>query len=343
MSKILIRADGGKEIGLGHIMRTLVLAKELRKYFEVYYLCKDNEILYSEGIKKIIDEGFNVIKIDENNLISDIKKIQNEIEADLLITDSYDVNETYFDEMKKVFKVSGYIDDVNICRLNVDFIINQNINANDIKYKANKDTKLFLGPKYCLLREEFRKQIDKKIKKNVNDILITVGGSDKDYNTLKLLSMLEECKVKIHVVIGSAFEEKLIEELYNKHYYKTNIKLYRNANMSSLMKLSDVAISSCGSTLYELCAMKVPTIGIVVANNQKDVCKKFNDLGVIVGTGDLINNNINKLSEITYNLIEDNMLRYNLSLNQKEIVNVNGKLLLSKEIINLINIKTLYL
>ena len=46
MSKILIRADGGKNIGLGHIMRTLVLAKELERECEVFYICKNsNEYL----------------------------------------------------------------------------------------------------------------------------------------------------------------------------------------------------------------------------------------------------------------------------------------------------------
>ena len=51
MSKILIRADGGKEIGLGHVMRTLVLAKELSKYFDIY--CnqfKDFNLLEEEVI-----------------------------------------------------------------------------------------------------------------------------------------------------------------------------------------------------------------------------------------------------------------------------------------------------
>ena len=37
MKKILIRADGGKNIGMGHIMRMLVLAKELRKSCKIVF------------------------------------------------------------------------------------------------------------------------------------------------------------------------------------------------------------------------------------------------------------------------------------------------------------------
>ena len=334
MHKVVIRADGGKEIGLGHVMRTLVLAKELRKCLEVHYVCKDNEILYGDGIKKVKDEGFNVIKINENNLISDIKKVQTEIEADLLITDSYDVDENYFDEMKKIFKVSGYIDDINVCKLNVDFIINQNINATSIKYNTNKETRLLLGTKYCLLREEFRKKVDKKVNEKVETILVTVGGSDKDYNTLKLLNILKKYDFNIHVVIGNAFEDKLIKELYDRYGGKSNIKLYRDANMANLMKLSDLAISSSGSTLYELCAMQVPTIGIVVADNQKDICKTFNKLRVIIGTDDLIYKDLNRFSEILEKIVENNCVRASLSVNQKELVNQNGVKLIVKNILD---------
>ncbi|KLE14638.1 UDP-2,4-diacetamido-2,4,6-trideoxy-beta-L-altropyranose hydrolase [Clostridium sp. C8] len=333
MYKVVIRADGGKELGLGHIMRTLVLAKELRKYLEVHYICKDDEILYGDGIKKVKDEGFNVIKINENNLISDIKKVQTEIEADLLITDSYDVDKNYFDEMKKIFKVSGYIDDINVCKLNVDFIINQNINATSIKYNTNKETKLFLGTEYCLLRDEFRGESHKLIKDKVENILITVGGTDKDYITLKILDLVLNYDSIIHVVIGSAFEEKLINEIYKKYGYNPKVKLYKNAKMAELMKLCDIAISSCGSTLYELSAMKVPAIGITVADNQIEIGREFSKRELIIGTNNLIYQDINRFNEVINALIVNKKKRQLLSQNQKKLVNVNGAKILVENIL----------
>ena len=333
MYKVVIRADGGKELGLGHIMRTLVLAKELRKYLEVHYICKDDEILYGDGIKKVKDEGFNVIKINENNLISDIKKVQTEIEADLLITDSYDVDKNYFDEMKKIFKVSGYIDDINVCKLNVDFIINQNINATSIKYNTNKETKLFLGTEYCLLRDEFRGESHKLIKDKVENILITVGGADKDYITLKILDLVLNYDSIIHVVIGSAFEEKLINEIYKKYGYNPKVKLYKNAKMAELMKLCDIAISSCGSTLYELSAMKVPAIGITVADNQIEIGREFSKRELIIGTNNLIYQDINRFNEVINALIVNKKKRQLLSQNQKKLVNVNGAKILVENIL----------
>lgn len=110
---------------------------------------------YKPGIDKIKSEGFTVLTINEDKFIKELCKVK----ADCLITDSYDVNEEYFNLTKDMFKVTGYIDDTNLYYFNVDFIINQNIGAEELSYKVNKDTKLFLGTNYTMLREEFRKII----------------------------------------------------------------------------------------------------------------------------------------------------------------------------------------
>lgn len=340
MAKIAIRADGGKSIGMGHIIRTLVLAKELRKDNDVVYICRANGEKYEAGIKKIISEDFKVYRINENNLIDNIIELQRCIKADLIITDSYDVDEDYFDQIKEVFKYSGYIDDINICRLNVDFILNQNINAKDIEYntKPNNNVKLFLGPKFCLLREEFRKEQYKVIREQVNDILITVGGMDKDFNTIKILELVKGYNKNIHIVIGGAFEEKLIKKLEYISEEFSNVKLYLNANMSELMSKCDMAISASGSTLYELCARRVPTIGIVVADNQRKICNVLNKMGVIIGTDDLIYNDSVKLGNIIRKVIYSRELRLKLSNNQKSLINVRGVELISKKINKIINL-----
>ena len=342
--KIFIRADGGISIGLGHVMRTLVLGKELKKNNEIIFLCKrsniekshDNNIKYitegynnkyKVGIEKIKENGFEVIEIDENNIIEDIIDLQCKYKADLIITDSYNVDEEYFDKLKEYFTLTGYIDDVNKCKMNVDFIINQNINAEDINYipNINKNTKLLLGTKYCMLRDEFRENYKKKqVKRNAEDILLTLGGMDKDQNTMKILDKIKMCSANIHVVVGSAFDEKLIEEIYSLSKKYLNIKVYENANMSTLMKICDLAISACGSTLYELCAINVPTIGIIIADNQEMVAKKMKEKFLVVEVYNVhelekinLKNNLNKV-------INNKELRNNMVNNQCKVVNVNG-------------------
>ncbi|WPC41017.1 UDP-2,4-diacetamido-2,4,6-trideoxy-beta-L-altropyranose hydrolase [Clostridium sp. JS66] len=277
--RICIRADGGSNIGMGHIIRTIVLAQEFKnRGNEVFYACKVDKTLsekYKAGIEKIKEEGFEVIELNEKSLKNDIRNIN----ADCIITDSYDVDEEYFDIVKESFKVSGCLDDENICKyFNVDFLINQNPYAETLNYKVNSCTKMLLGTKYAILRDEFRNVKKKNINKYIRDIMITVGGSDNNNLSEKIIKSfknLKECN--IHLVVGSGFKYK--DEL--KKYESNNIKLYENVIMSKLMKRCDVAVSSCGSTLYELAACGTPTIGIVVADNQVMAAKAMDKLGII--------------------------------------------------------------
>lgn len=340
MKKILIRADGGKKIGMGHIMRMLTLANELKEKFEVIFLCKDNkEKQYEAGIEKIKNDGFQVEVIDDTKVISEIIKIQNSIEAYMLLTDSYDVNEQYFDTLKLYFNLTGYVDDINKCKMDVDFIINQNINAENLEYSKNinSETKLLLGTKYCMLREEFRKNIlDKDIKEKCENILITLGGMDKDWNTLKIVKKIKSYDKNIHVVIGSAFDSLLIKELYKLSKEYPNIKIYENANMSKLMKLCDIAISACGSTLYELCAMRLPTLGVVIADNQLEIAKQMVEKQVIICGMWMRDSTVNEIDNLLTKLILDYELRKRIIERQGELVNINGVSILRKEIENLI-------
>lgn len=342
--KIAIQADGGIEIGMGHIIRTLVLAKELAKKNEVFYICrvenKDNlkhyikhsinEITsldenleyelsfskYNQGIKKILAAGFGVKIIDENRIIDELRCVK----ADLLITDSYNINESYFKETKKIFRKTAYIDDTNKYYFNVDILINQNIDAKDFKYNVNNDTNLLLGTEYTLLRDEFRNLQNKNIKNKINDIMITVGGADPYNITDKILNYVKKIDYNFHVVIGPSFcNTSLIE-----NFKTSNLKFYHNADMCEIMKKCDLAISACGSTLYELSACGVPTLGIIIAENQKGIANKLSDMNAIINLGwyyEAINmnlvNNIDKLDN-------DYILRKSLSEIASKLVDGRG-------------------
>lgn len=341
--KIIIRADGGREIGMGHIMRTLVLAKKLEYDNEVLYVCAYdiNDVnKYDSGIGKIEENGFSVVKINSDNINASLIEAQNKINADVLITDSYNVDEEYFNLMNKYFKFTGYIDDVNACNINVDFLINQNINATYLKYRtvSKINRKLFLGTDYCMLREEFQNKRRNKISEKVNNVLITVGGSDNSQLTIDIINEISFSDFKLNVVIGSAFTEDLVCKLeeISKHY--KNINLCRNANMSMLMKDTDIAISACGSTLYELSAIGVPTIGITLSDNQLALAQTMESKGLIILANKGIykcKDDINDLKNKFRKLCDNYNKRLNIIEKQKYI-NDDGASILANKINNII-------
>ena len=301
-------------------MRTLVLARELAKTNTLFYVCrKDNPLTekYINGIEKVRKCGFKALLINEDDVIGALSSIQ----ADCLITDSYDVDEEYFNKTKNMFKKTGYIDDLNLYYYNVDFVINQNVTAKNSIYKCNDETLQLLGTNYVMLRQEFRESIPNKIKSNVKDILITMGGADPNNFTLKLLKYIKELDYNFHVVIGPSFSkiDRIEEEIKNKD----NIKLYFNANMLEMMKISDVAISAAGSTLYELGSMGVPTLSVILVDNQEDIAKEMHKNGYMINLGwyDKIEKH-DVLDAI--NIINDSDLREKMSYRAIKQINKNG-------------------
>jgi UDP-2,4-diacetamido-2,4,6-trideoxy-beta-L-altropyranose hydrolase len=330
--KIAIRADGGATIGMGHIMRTLVLAEELAKDNQVFYVCKvEKEIDFSEGgltglklagnkyykgIEKVLSQGFKVVYLKEDKVIEALKNV----EADLLITDSYDVDEVYFDETKTIFNKTAYIDDLNSIKYNVDFIINQNCGAEGLIYKANQSTVLMTGLKYVMLRKEFRNLKPKKIFSNIGDIMITVGGSDANNLTEKLLEAVSDLKYNFHIIIGPSFHNK---NLFIK-YKKSNIFFYENADMLSIMSSCDLAISACGSTIYELAACGVPTLGIVLAHNQIFAAREMEKAGTLINLGDYTNLENDILKNKIKQLSNNKELRISMSLKGQKLIDGEG-------------------
>ncbi|AII15325.1 UDP-2,4-diacetamido-2,4,6-trideoxy-beta-L-altropyranosyl transferase [Campylobacter iguaniorum] len=274
--KILLYANGGECIGLGHIMRMLVLCDSL-KMFDVCFV-SDNKIEYQTGHHIVEKCGFNLIKI--NNL-SDIFVLK----ADFLIVDSYDVPASFFTEIKTKFKKVMCIDDE--CELefyDVDYIFNQNLYARQLDYKISKRTKLIFD--YCSLRDEFFNTQKIKINENIKNIFLTLGGSDDNNLTKKIIvnlqKFLEDNGITLNVAITNAFKFKdEVRSLQN-----TFIKCHDNADMSKLMSMCDIGICGLGQTTYEFLCLGVPIIGITLAKNQENLAKFGVEMGMLVNAKD---------------------------------------------------------
>lgn len=318
--KILIRADGGKTIGMGHIMRTSVLAEELKQFAEVSYACLEGEE-FDLGVSCLKQNGYSVLRLPKEDLLNRLK----DIDYDCMMVDNYNVDSDFFNGLKRKGTLLGYIDDLKKEEYPVDFIINQNPYALDLNYRKEKYLKTFLGIKYVLLRKEFQNQSKRYIDPVCKDILVTVGGSDINRITEKIILNIlkEELEVTLHVVIGPAFPKGYLDT-----FSHPKVKLYYNPIMSDLMKKCDLAVSACGSTVYELAACGTPTIGIVVADNQMMAYEKLKQLGIIKGSN--VENILDSIKEMTYEK------RLEMSRKGQELVDGLGAKRLASEIIRLI-------
>jgi len=326
--KVAVRADGGMNIGLGHIQRCLALSVQLQKMrVEVLFITKRNEPIK----EKIEQGGFEAVELEHNlNLEEDLEhaiEIIKNNKVDVLITDSYEFDEKYLTEAKKNVKMLVSIDDLAKIAFPSDIVINQNIYAKDLEYRSlTGKTKFLLGPRYALLREEFANLGKRKISPEVQNILITLGGSYLFNLTPKILNVLEKVETDFNItaVIGHFFNNVSEIEMMVKKMSKKVELIYNSSQMANLMLSSDLAISGGGTTLYELAATGTPALAFCLADNQYRNVKGMAKAGTIIDMGWG-----NKLKEESFyqklnGLINNYPLRKRMSKLEQELVDGKG-------------------
>ncbi len=320
---IMVRADANEIMGLGHVMRCLSIAHAFADRKEtVIFLTADHK-----ADSLINDKGFKTIclETDWKNMNEEpIGEILKKCQPDLAIIDSYCVTDQYVSEISR-YTNSLYIDDLNVSIWDVDFLVNYNVFSNSMDYTGYRygRTKVFIGPNYVPLREEFM-GVPMHTIKPVTDILISAGGADPGRITEKLIKLCNKFEdFCFHFVIGELNQRK--EEI--KRNLPSNAILHINEqNMSKLMQKCDIAISAAGSTLYELCACGTPTITYTLADNQLCAAEEFDKQNLMINAGDCRDNDrfVNDIYSIMGDLIENMDRRRFMSVNMQTLVDGYG-------------------
>ncbi|MFI3236735.1 MAG: UDP-2,4-diacetamido-2,4,6-trideoxy-beta-L-altropyranose hydrolase [Lachnospiraceae bacterium] len=281
---VIFRVDGNKEIGTGHIMRCLSMAKALRSLGEeVVFVLADSkmqQIIIECGFEvKVLDSDYRLLHDEVDSFIFYIKECQGRGARLLVVVDSYFVTETYFKQLGETVSVV-YVDDLQNVPGCVEYIINYNVYADEQTYKGAFKKALLLGCEYAPLRDEFTME-EYVLRDTCKNILLTTGGADLyNISTKVLKEMLQGeqgdlfADMQIHVVVGMFHQHKdQLEEIAREH---ANVILHHNVGkMSELMQNCDLAITAAGSTIYELSCIGVPSISFSFVDNQDKIVEGF--------------------------------------------------------------------
>lgn len=338
MKTIAIRLDAGKSIGVGHLMRCMALAESLQGEAEVsvIFICRDNiplqmefEVVYLDKDYSANKGGYLVLPIDDE--VEELRNIIDDYHVDCLIVDHYGAGDDYFEKVREFVPWLICIDDSIKRSVAADMIINGNIYATDADYGTIPVQ--LLGGAYTLLRREFSNLSKRVLKKEIEDVYVTSGGSDP----LQFCKCISEtiinfaAGIKMHVIAGSDFEESYITEL-QKH----NLFVHRKANMLACMQDADLFISSAGSTLYELAATGTPSISYILVDNQVRVAKRMWKEKCSMSGGYFHEFSPGKLLSL-YHQITDYTVRKKMCEKAQKTVYGNGAANVARKIIALIN------
>ncbi len=286
---IAIRTDANKKLATGHVMRCLTIAKELKKRGEnVVFFTVEAEC------KSIIEANFfSAIMLNGmwNNLEEELDEIKDIIIKDnvkLLVVDSYYASPKYLKEINDIVPVMCF-DDFFSHKYQVSYVLNYNGFCSLYDYEKryeNEAVVCMLGPSYVPLREEFA-NVEIKRSDKVRRILLLCGGGDIRNclgQQLDFFSKQPGFSEYEFIVVAGRLNDNL-QELRDKEAEFTNVTILVDINnMASVMAECDLAVSAASTTLYELCAVGVPTIFYEASEDQKlDSC--FFDVNEIMVHG----------------------------------------------------------
>jgi len=283
--RVAFRTGGGRRIGLGHVRRCLSLALALQNLGaqSLFLLDGDPEVC---GLAAA--EGFDAIRIRPEHDLEDTIRQCRDCRAGVIVADSYSLSASYFRELTKAVHVVAVLDDLADRELSVNLVINGSAGAERLRYRGGQQTKYLLGPQYILLRPEFAKVPTRAIADRVGRVLITVGGSDPNDLTVRLMQWTAKTlgSVQQDVVVGPLFEN--LEVLKAKvGTFDGSIVLHENRHdMRSLMLAADLALCGGGQTTYELAATGTPAIAVRTAENQTVNLEGLSAAGSLAWVGD---------------------------------------------------------
>jgi len=331
---LVVRADASSTIGTGHVMRCLALAQGWLDSVggDVTFVSAS---LADWFLRRLATEGISVVSVDGARGGLD--------DADLtlataarsgarwIVTDGYAFDDRYQRAIKAGPARLLFIDDYAHCTdHSADIVLNQNLHANDRMYRPlDDDTRLLLGPRYVLLRREFRQagRSSQKAAGTGTRVLITLGGGDPDDVTTKVVNALSHVPVKdleaIVAVGPSNPNEPTLQQAVEALPMPVRLE-YGVEDMVPLMQWADMAICAGGSTCWELAYMGVPSVVVVLAENQRPIAESLAAVDAIEYLGWHSNLGVQDIAEAVGQLAISSERRAALALRSKELVDGSG-------------------
>ena len=288
--------------------------------------------------RRVLEAGMQFFEVENPHphpsdlslTLATLERLKGQGSKTWLVLDGYHFDPDYQQAIRSAPHPLLLIDDTaHHSVYHADVLVNQNITAPYLDYRCDSDTVLLLGTKYALLREEFlgSPKGPRETPEVACKILVTLGGSDPDNVTEKIIEALKRAELP-------CMQARIIAGAANRHLpglrralegAGSSLELIEHsAEMPELMAWADLAVSAAGSTCWELCFMGVPSMLVVIADNQRALAAEMARQrgAILLGEGERI-----KPSEVMEQLMAlalNQRQRAMLSARGREIVDGRG-------------------
>lgn len=306
--QVVFRTDASIQIGAGHVMRCLALADALvAEGAQCTFICREHA---GNLIEHIRSKGHGVhglplgygtdtslahsawLGSTQTQDLESCVPLLAKLHPDWLVVDHYALDVQWEVEAGKVCANLMVIDDLadrpHACKLLLDQTFGRN--ARDYCSLVPEGCTLLCGSSYALLRPEFAAlrpySLQRREHPQLKHLLITMGGVDKDNVTAQVLNALRGCPLpadcEITVVMGATAPWLAdVQQQALTMPWSTRVGVGVNS-MAQLMADSDLAIGAAGATSWERCCLGLPTVMLVLAENQSAVAHGLEKTGASI-------------------------------------------------------------
>jgi len=341
--RVLIRADASPIIGSGHIARCLTLARVLQTQgANVAFACRQ---FPGHRLRMLEAEGFETFALpdfypgeDPEQAIESLLPWQADIDAleqtlsgrpgfDWVIVDHYGLDQHWQAAARRFAPRIMAVDDLATRTYSVDLLLNQNLSGTPAAYaqRLPEHCRTLLGPRYALMRDEFRCAAI-AIKPKARRILVNFGGFDAAMQTYHaMLALADFHELEVDFVAGA--DNPAWDRMLTMAASRPNWRLHSFvSHFQQLMVEADLFIGAGGGTSWERAAMGVPTICIAVSNNQQANSEAMATLGAHIYLGPREQVSVEQLRQAVGFVADNQGLRRSLADCSRKLVDGQGAL-----------------
>lgn len=261
--KILFRCDASVTIGTGHVMRCLTLADELSGRGA------DCVFVSAPGTQDLVPAlPYPVLPPDRLPF-----------GAALAVIDHYDLDAAYEAIVRSQTRAVMAIDDLPNRRHHCDLLLDQTHGRKAEEYRGLVPVTCITlaGAGYALLRPQFAAARETSLARrdgSLKRLLVTLGGTDPDDMTGRVLDAVAAAGLDLAVDVVMGAKAPHLDSVRARATAMKNTEvLVGVSDMAGLMAQADLAIGAAGTTTWERCCLGLPSLMLIIADNQKDIAR----------------------------------------------------------------------
>lgn len=308
--KAVFRADASTGIGSGHLMRCLTLAKSLQAAgVETSFICRDlpgNLASWLERCGQHVSvlpappaplpngssEYLSWLAVPMEEEIAQSRALLAQATGvDWVVVDHYALDAAWERQVPPAGASVLAIDDIANRQHACQLLLDQNhYRQAQARYAGlASEARLLLGPQYALLRPDFAacRSLAAQRRAEPRRLLVFLGGGDAANVTasvLRGLGMVKPKGLEIEVIVGRANPHR--EEISALCNALDAHLLLQVDDMARRMARADLAIGATGVATWERAALGLPTLAVSVADNQREIARNADELGILRWLGD---------------------------------------------------------